>query len=269
VTIANHTAPLLTVITPCRDAAHTLPTTLAAVAAVSSLLDSTGHHLEHLIVDGNSQDETRQLVFAHRERYPWCGWHPGYCGGPYAGMNAGLSMARGHYIHILNADDLIINPRDYVNALLAASEHRANFILSSIVYVRPPELIPYSHWPVQVLPRDAQRWHAQLKAGLHYPHPGFVAERVRYVLQGFDLSYRYASDYKTMQSLLLTAHPKEVLVVQQPLVAMSRGGISSTWKGRLAGSQELKVINRELGINAPLWFRYLGKIIERFLPNPS
>jgi len=255
---------LLSVITPCRDTAQTLTGNLHSVAHVAALLESSGHQLEHLIVDGNSQDGTSKLVMAHCQRYQWCFWRPGYGGGPYAAMNAGLAMARGYYVHILNADDLIINPDLYVSALISAYVQNISYILASISYVQRGQAKPLSCWNVSSLPSEFKSWHLQLKAGLHYPHPGFVAERQRYASQGFDLSYRYAADYKAMQALLLSAHLNDVLLIHEPLVAMARGGITSSWRARWAGAQELWAINRELGIQAPLWRRYLGKIIQRF-----
>lgn len=263
IAVEQPAAPLLSVITPCRNAAGTLADTLVSVAAAAELLEIGGQRLEHWIVDGHSSDGTAALVAAHRQQHPWCVWLPGQGGGPYAGMAAGLAQARGHYVHVLNADDFVLDPEAYAQALLAAQLRAANFILASIVYVRRPQLRPLSRWRVQPLPPEAEHWHRQLRAGLHYPHPGFLAERQRYSSQGFDLAFRYAADYKAMQALLLAAEPSEVLLVPQPLVAMARGGATGTWAGRRAGAAELRQINKELGIRAPLWRRYAGKLVLR------
>jgi glycosyltransferase involved in cell wall biosynthesis len=261
--MAELATPLVSVITPCRNAAQTLEATLSSIVAVAQVLEASGRQLEHWVVDGGSSDGTAALVHSHQQHHLWCFWLPDHCGGPYAGMSAGLTKARGHYVHVLNADDFVVDPKAYAQALLSAHTQRAAFVLSSIVYVRRPALLALSRWQVRSLPADAQSWHKQLRRGLHYPHPGFIAQRDRYLRQGFDCAFRYAADYLAMQAMLLVADPSEVLLVQQPLVAMSLGGSTDTWRGRWGGRAELQQINRRLGIEAPLWRRYTMKLLRR------
>lgn len=261
--IAQPAAPLVTVITPCRNAAGSLERCLASVEAVRAVLQRHGERLEHWIVDGNSSDGTTELVRQHCGRHAGCRWLEEVVGGPYAGMQAGLQRAQGRYVHILNADDVVLQPKAYGEALLAAQAQAAACILASMVYVRPGQERVVARWRVKPLPAEPQRWQQQLRAGLHYPHPGFIAERLRYQCPGFDLSLRYAADYKLMQTLLLALEPAQVLVVQEPLVAMATGGHSGGWAGRVAGRSELARINRELGLQGSLWRRYLGKLWQR------
>lgn len=256
-------APLVSVITPCLNAVHTLPATLRSVAEAAECLQRRGYGLEHWLVDGSSTDGTQSLIAEHRHHHHWCALLVGERKGPYPAMTLGLEHSCGHYAHVLNADDALLDPQAYAEALIIAYQREARFILSSIAYVQGSPPRTRSLWRVTPLPDTATQWHDQLRQGLHYPHPGFIAERLAYGQQGFDPRYRLAADYKLMQSLLLLVEPTEVLVVSHPLVAMAPGGRSGTWAGRRAGAAELRAINRELGIRAPLWQRYAGKVRQR------
>jgi glycosyltransferase involved in cell wall biosynthesis len=98
--------PAITIVTPCLDAAGTLPEALESVR-------SQGYpRLEHLVVDGGSTDGTVELL----ERAEVT-----YVSEPDRGlsdaMNKGIAMATGEVVGWLNADD-----RYEPGALLAVGE---------------------------------------------------------------------------------------------------------------------------------------------------
>ena len=88
--------PTLTVVTPCLNAAATLPATLASVR-------SQGYPgLEHVVVDGGSTDGTVELLGAV-EGIRWIS-EPDR--GLSHALNKGIAMARGEIVGELNADDV-------------------------------------------------------------------------------------------------------------------------------------------------------------------
>jgi GT2 family glycosyltransferase len=89
-------APLVSVITVCRNAATTLPQTLRSVVA------QTYPWIEHIVIDGASNDGTLDLL-GRAERLS--GWVSEPDQGISDAFNKGLSLARGAIIGILNADD--------------------------------------------------------------------------------------------------------------------------------------------------------------------
>jgi glycosyltransferase involved in cell wall biosynthesis len=88
--------PSLTIVTPCLNAAATLPATLASVRAQ----DYPG--LEHIVVDGGSTDGTLELLRA-AEGVRWIS-EPDR--GLADALNKGIAMASGDVIGELNADDV-------------------------------------------------------------------------------------------------------------------------------------------------------------------
>ena len=87
----------LSVITITWNAAATLERTLRSVR------EQSWPHIEHLIIDGGSDDGTLELIgrYAH-EQLRWVS-EPDR--GLYDAMNKGAAMAKGDYLCFLNAGD--------------------------------------------------------------------------------------------------------------------------------------------------------------------
>jgi glycosyltransferase involved in cell wall biosynthesis len=259
--------PLLTVITPCLNAAATIPDTLRSVAAATAALAEHGHQLEHWVIDGGSSDTTMDKVSRHAERFHFCRIKEGVGGGVYRAMNVGLQLATGHFTHILNADDIIIDPNGYRSLVRDGLNRGALILLSSILYFRRPTYMVRHSWDVQPLPADPNSWQRLLKSGLHYPHPGFFAQTDFYRSEGFDERYSLSADYKLMQSLLLRPDlAMRLSVCTSHLVGMAEGGATAGLAAILRGSRQLAAINRELGICDSFWRRYPLKLWRRLQP---
>jgi glycosyltransferase involved in cell wall biosynthesis len=262
--------PLVSIITPCLNAAETIGETLQSVLAAHDILQSDHSTLEHILIDGGSTDGTTEIVAGHTGRHGFCRWIADVSGGPYAAMNIGLQHARGHYAHVLNADDLLLDPVAYVAFLQAGHRSKASVLLTSIGYFRRPDRHLRSLWRVDAIPAKAEDWQRQVMRGLHYPHPGFIAASDRYRRQSFDENYSLSADYKLMQTILLAQPPQDPpMVCLHPLVAMAEGGATGNWRAVLRGWRQLNAINKELGIQASGIQRYWSKLRQRLRPVPQ
>ena len=87
----------ISVITVAYNAATTIADTLRSVAAQDY------PHVEHLIIDGASTDNTAALVAAHGR--PGSIFHSAPDDGLYDAMNKGIAAATGDIIGFLNADE--------------------------------------------------------------------------------------------------------------------------------------------------------------------
>lgn len=262
--------PLITVITPCLNASDTISENLLSVLAARKALVTRGWELEHLVVEGGSVDGTAELVTDHATRHSYCRITANIKGGPYAAMNAGLGQATGHYTHILNSDDLLLDPDAYASFVVEGHRKGAKVLISSIGYFRRPSHQVRSLWVVESIPINKPQWQRELLRGLHYPHPGFIAETKMYREEGFDESYSLSADYKLMQNILIgPAMPETTLTSHHPLVSMAEGGATGNWKAILKGRQQLAAINKDLGIKAPSLKRYWRKIRQRMRPLPK
>jgi glycosyltransferase involved in cell wall biosynthesis len=88
--------PLVSIVTPCYNAARFLP------AAVASVLSQDYPNLEYIVVDGGSTDETVDLLRSYDGRLRWVSAKDG---GPAEAINRGFRAARGSILGWLNADD--------------------------------------------------------------------------------------------------------------------------------------------------------------------
>ena len=267
---SNDSQPLVTVITPCLNSIETIGETLLSVLAAQVVLQKHQLKLEHIVVDGGSTDGTTDFLASHVARFGFCRWMANVSGGPYAAMNMGLRQANGCYAHILNSDDLLLDPESYAAFLHAGHRQNASVLLASIGYFRRPSRHIRSLWLVDPIPDNAREWRRRLTLGLHYPHPGFIANSNKYKQYFFDQRYGLSADYKLMQSILLALTPKDLpMICQHPLVAMAEGGATGSWKAILEGWQQLNAINRELGIQGSSLRRYWSKLKQRLRPLPE
>jgi glycosyltransferase involved in cell wall biosynthesis len=259
--------PLITVITPCLNAIESITENLSSVLAAHQILGREGWGLEHLIVEGGSVDGTAELVANHAAQHSYCSVTSNIKGGPYAAMNAGLGQASGSYTHVLNSDDLVLDPIAYANFVMEGQRKGATVLISSIGYFRRPAKQIKSIWLAEPIPTSKAEWLHQLMHGLHYPHPGFIADTTIYRKEGFDERYSLSADYKLMQKILVeNASPESTSICREPLVAMAEGGATGNWRAILKGRKQLASINQELGIKASSIKRYWGKVMQRMRP---
>ncbi|MCC6659666.1 MAG: glycosyltransferase [Phycisphaerales bacterium] len=94
--------PLLSIVTPCRDAARWLPRGLESVAS-----QAEPGLVEHIIMDGGSTDGTRDIIAAYAAAHPGLvsHWESTPDGGQSDAINKGFAHARGEFGAWLNADD--------------------------------------------------------------------------------------------------------------------------------------------------------------------
>jgi glycosyltransferase involved in cell wall biosynthesis len=107
--------PSVSIITVTYNAEQVLPTTLEAVAA----LDWPA--LEHIVVDGQSTDRTREIIQAAEGR-PVTRWISERDAGIYDAMNKGQALATGDYLWFMNAGDTPTGP-DTLRTAFAHTPH--------------------------------------------------------------------------------------------------------------------------------------------------
>lgn len=94
----TNAAPLVSVVTPTFNSARFVGETLRSVA------EQTYPHVEHLVIDGGSTDETLEVV----RRAPHARLLADRDDGMYEAINKGLRLAQGEIIGCLNSDDLYL-----------------------------------------------------------------------------------------------------------------------------------------------------------------
>lgn len=228
--------PLLSIVTPCLDAASTLREALASVPADPAI--------EHVVVDGGSTDGTVELLqTAGGVRF---------VSEPDRGlsdaMNKGVAMARGEYIGWLNADDYYLPGalRPVLDALEGG----------------PPWLTA----PCLIIDGDGR----EIRRGVtrykrfflrHYGRRSllvqnyvaapstFVRRETLLAVGGFDERFRYSMDYDLWLRLARLADP---VVLDEPVTAFRMAGGSLSMTGFERQFEEHAQNAREHGDGEPL-----------------
>jgi len=188
--------------------------------AINSVLCQTHPDVELVIIDGDSDDGTLNLLETWRERIDVFTSEPD--DGIYDALNKGVSLASGDVIGFLHADDMFADDQVLSRLASAFREQNADVAYGDLVYVSkadPNRRIRY--WQAEGCSRR------KLKNGWMPPHPTFYARRAVYErLGGFDLSFRIAADYDCMLRFLGSAG-LSCVYIPEVLVRMRTGGESN------------------------------------------
>lgn len=202
-------APLFSVVTAAFNAAATLEGCLRSVAG------QRGVTVEHIVVDGGSNDGSRELLQQWSPRLAH--WQSRPDGGIADAMNQGLAKARGEWLLFLHADDELLD----ADVLAAVASRLA---ASGADIVGFPVLYGDANHRRRLHPRGGNAW-LRLKTGFH--HQGtFIRRRVFDAIGGHDASLGIAMDYE----FFLRAWTRGVAMrtEAEPAVAWMRdGGVSS------------------------------------------
>jgi glycosyltransferase involved in cell wall biosynthesis len=198
--------PVVSVVTVVRNGAAVLARCLESVAG------QTCPGVEHIVVDGASTDGTVALLQSWNGRI--ARWTSGPDRGIYDAMNKGIAMARGEWIHLLNADDRYASPRALAEALAVLDPARTNAF---------PVWLDYPEGDAR-LHRPSGGWPRQLLSPAIL-HPGLIVHRSQYEAVGtFDDSFALAADHDFILRLSRRYPP---LHHATPLTRMAMTGASA------------------------------------------
>lgn len=256
---APHTPLTISIITATLNAAHTLPNTL------DSILAQDYAHIEHIIIDGKSSDDTLALIESYRPKYHKKGYELRVSSqkdnGIYDAMNRGLALASGEIVGFLNADDFFAHSK--VASLIAWGFSKptddVQIVYADIVFV-DTNLVPIRTFSAKPYRKNAFRF------GFHPPHPSFYATKQAYqTYGGFNPKYTIASDYELMLRFL-EKHNLKSLYIQECFVKMRAGGTSNAnLKAIITANLECAQSLRDNGICAfPIFIalKPLGKLFD-------
>lgn len=184
--------PLISVITICFNAAGVILPTLQSVAAQNAA------DFEYLVIDGNSTDNTLDLV--RNARIPNTRVISEPDRGIYDAMNKGLRNARGQYLLFLNAGDRFDGP-DTLALYEAAARRGADIVYGDTVIVdgNGTVLGPRHLSAPKRLTRKS------FADGMLVCHQAFMVRRDLAPL--YDTAYRFSADYDWTVKCLEGANP--------------------------------------------------------------
>lgn len=213
--------PLLSVVTIVKNDLEGLRLTFENVQSLKT------SEVEHVVVDGNSQDGSRAFLSDHDEQIEQ--WISEEDSGISNAFNKGLRMARGEWVLFLNAQDQL-NPRSFQKLLKTLRQSESDIVYANMETVEDPSYTIHAD-------------HTLLDNEMSLNHPAtFVRRKAAMEIGGFDESYKIAMDYQLLMRLKKSKAKFEHLSL--PVSVMDLNGVSQVnWK---RGYQEVLRTKREL-----------------------
>ena len=202
----------ITVATVCYNAASLIERT------INSVEEQDYPHVEHLIIDGNSQDATLEAVHHYQERNSVarvphevnCLSEPDH--GLYDAMNKAIDMATGDYIVFLNAGDTF-HENTTLSKIVATAER----------YGETHPAVIYGHTDIvdgegnflrhrRLSPPQRLTWRS-FASGMLVCHQAFYARTDLAKANPYNLKYRFSADFDWCVRIM-----KEAARLNRPLV---------------------------------------------------
>jgi glycosyltransferase involved in cell wall biosynthesis len=81
-----------------------------------SVLNQNCHDFEFIVIDGNSIDNSKQVIEKHAEKLAY--WVSEPDAGIYNAMNKGIKAAKGNYLLFMNSGDVLVDDPEILNACI-------------------------------------------------------------------------------------------------------------------------------------------------------
>jgi glycosyltransferase involved in cell wall biosynthesis len=176
--------PLLTIVTPSFNQGHFLDET------IQSVLSQKYAHLEHLVIDGGSTDQTIEVL----KKYPHVKWTSEKDRGQTHAVNKGVQRATGEIIGWVNSDDTFLPGCFDAVIERFQSDRDCHVIFGNYHAIDETGKILYSNDSFCGTYEEMIRWW-DYTYSVHQPTV-FVRKRVFDVAGMLDESYHYAMDYE-------------------------------------------------------------------------
>ena len=230
------------IVTVCYNASSFIAET------IESVLSQDYDDFEYLIVDGDSSDNTVEII----KRYavdPRLAWQTAPDRGISDAMNKGVSLASGDIVAHLNADDYYADKSVLTRVAAAFRENPEpswvsagfTFVAADGAHIRPVRARRYSY--------------RRLVRGNILLHPAtFISRKLFQQVGGFDVSLRYCMDYDLFLRLGAVAPP----VILDDLLACFRvhGDSRTITQSDSAYAEEFLVRSRLLRRNGRMLWPY-------------
>lgn len=188
---------------------------------IESVQKQNYQDIEHIIIDGNSTDNTVTIIKKYEAKI--AKWISEPDGGMYDALNKGMGMATGEVIGILNSDDMLGSDDVISHIVKTFEEYKVDSVYGDLLYVDQENTDKiYRVW-------KGKTYHRNLfKIGWMPGHPTFyIKKSLIDKYGGYESHYFTAADYEFMARYLYK-HKISSCYLPKLIVKMRRGGASNT-----------------------------------------
>lgn len=240
----------ISVITVTFNSAKTVADTLKSVAT------QTHRDVEHLIIDGASNDGTLEIVRMHASTQTRLISEPDR--GIYDAMNKGIALASGEVIGFLNSDDFYANASVLEKVANAFQDSAVEACYGDLVYVSQDNSRVVRYWKSKPFTKG------DFAKGWCPAHPTFYMRKSVIERMGsFDQSYKMGVDVEFMMRYLECGKIRAVYL-PQVLVRMRLGGVSNkSYKNIFLQNKAIFAAMRKYDIPFSIVWFIVNKIVSR------
>jgi len=202
--------PLISIITTVKNGQKHLE------EALNSLKKQTYKNFEHIIIDGNSSDETLNIIKKNEDQIDY--WISNNDKGIYDGFNIGMSLAKGQYLGFLNSDDQFTTEALSILVGYIKKYKDLDFIFGSVK----------KHWGILY---GYKPWKIRWSWGFYSSHSTgfFIKTKSAQNVGLYNLKYKFSSDYDYFYRMIVHHKMKGIGTKKNELFGIfRRGGFSSS-----------------------------------------
>lgn len=255
----RHDYPLVSIVTICFNAEHTIQRT------IESVITQTYPNIEYIIIDGGSSDRTLEIIESYSSHVHLLVSEPD--NGISDAYNKGLAHCNGEFIQLLSADDYLAQNTIEISFNNLKNHPEAGFVYGDII------LVDSQNRKLMRIYGD-KKYKKSIKYFMpRINHPTVLVRKSLYeIVGGFIMRYKIALDYDWM----LRAHNLGYTgrYCSNNIVYVSIGGNSmKDWRRTHAEEKLVSIDNGTSKIIADLiYYMRITKvnarlILERILPN--
>lgn len=188
--------------------------------AINSVASQTYKHIEHIIIDGKSTDNTLEIINENSGRISKLISESDT--GIYDALNKGIKNATGDVIAFLHADDIYVDNTIIEKAANLFHEKQTDSIYGDLLYVSKENTNKIiRNW------KAGEYSFSKLKRGWMPPHPTFFVKKEIYKQYGlFNTDFKIAADYDIILRFL-GKHKISTAYLPVVMIKMRVGGESN------------------------------------------
>lgn len=231
-------------------------------SCLQSVIKQSHEEIEHIIIDGVSNDNTLQIIKNFQKINPKIKFISENDNGIYDALNKGIKMASGDIIGFIHSDDFL-KSEDIISGIVSLiSNEKFDGIYGDLQYV-------YKNNPKKVVRnwKSSEFSRKLLKKGWMPPHPTFFLRKEVYKKHGlFNLKYSISADYDFMLRVLKDSNLK-FKYYPRVITVMRLGGVSNSGMKNIIRKtlEDFRIIkNNEIGNILTLIFKIISKIKQFF-----
>ncbi|SMP62107.1 glycosyltransferase [Neorhodopirellula lusitana] len=234
--------------------------------ALQSVLSQRDVELDTVVVDGDSDDGTSEIISQLGNQICCSIREPD--SGIYDALNKGIAAAQGDVLGFLHADDWMADDQALSRVAQAMADPEVDGVYGDLVYVdaQTPNKV-HRYW------RSGEYDVRKFRSGWMPPHPTVYFRRGVYERFGdFNLAIKTAADYELLVRMMVR-HGVRMKYIPHVMVKMRTGGASNaSLKNRLQANADDRAAWTMNGLRPPIGLRLtkpLRKLPQLFWKNAS